>query len=72
MCVGVLVASCSDMDDNERFTYVKPAPVARCVLLEDYTGQLCVNCPNAVGVIDRIHEVYGDNVIAVGLSLIHI
>lgn len=67
MCVGVLVASCSDMDDNERFTYVKPAPVARCVLLEDYTGQLCVNCPNAVGVIDRIHEVYGDNVIAVGI-----
>lgn len=65
--VAMLVASCSDMDDNGRFTYVKPAPVARCVLLEDYTGQLCVNCPNAVGVIDQIHEVYGDNVIAVGV-----
>ena len=26
-----------------------------------------MNCPNAVGVIDRIHEVYGDNVIAVGI-----
>ena len=63
----MLVASCSDMDDNERFTYVKPAPVARCVLLEDYTGQLCINCPNAAGVIDQIHEVYGDNVIAVGI-----
>lgn len=63
----MLVASCTDMDDNERFTYVKPAPVARCVLLEDYTGQFCPNCPKAVGVIDQLHEAYGDNVIAVGI-----
>lgn len=67
MCAAVLLGSCSDMDDSERFTYVKPADVARCVLLEDYTGQLCVNCPNAAGVIDQIHEAYGDNVIAVGV-----
>lgn len=65
--VAILFASCSNLDENERFTYVKPASVARCVLLEDYTGQLCVNCPNAVGVIDQIHEVYGENVIAVGI-----
>lgn len=67
MCAAVLLGSCSDIDDNERFTYVKPAEVARCVLLEDYTGQLCVNCPNAAGVIDQLHEAYGDNVIAVGI-----
>lgn len=65
--MAVLSGSCSDVGDSERFVYVKPADVARCVLLEDYTGQLCVNCPNAVTVIDRIHEVYGDNVVAVGI-----
>lgn len=61
------MAACSDIDDNERFIYVKPADVARCVLLEDYTGQSCPNCPKAVSVIDQIHEKYGDNVIAVGI-----
>lgn len=65
--VAMLFAACSDIDDNERFTYVKPVPAARCVLLEDYTGQLCINCPNAVGVIDQIHEVYPDGFIAVGV-----
>lgn len=65
--VTLLMAACSNIDDDERFIYVKPAEVARCVLLEDYTGQLCVNCPNAAGVIEQLHETYGDNVIAVGI-----
>lgn len=62
-----LFASCGNLDDEERFTYVKPAQAERCILLEDYTGQLCVNCPKAVDVIDQLHELYGDNVIAVGI-----
>lgn len=65
--VTLLMAACSNIDENERFIYVKPAEVARCVLLEDYTGQLCVNCPNAAGVIEQLHETYSDNVIAVGI-----
>lgn len=65
--VTLLMAACSSIDENERFIYVKPADVARCVLLEDYTGQMCVNCPKAVDVINQIHEAYGDNVIAVGV-----
>lgn len=61
-------ASCSDIDENERFTYVRPADVSRAVLLEDFTGQRCVNCPNANDVIHQLQEQYGDsNVIAVGL-----
>lgn len=67
ICAALLIVSCSDIDENERFVYVKPADVARCVLLEDYTGQMCVNCPKAVDVINQIHEAYGDNVIAVGV-----
>lgn len=67
ICAALLIVSCSDIDDNERFIYVKPADVARCVLLEDYTGQLCVNCPKAVDVINQIHEAYGENVISVGI-----
>lgn len=69
---GVLLAgamsSCSDIDEQDRFDYVKPADAARKVLIEDFTGQRCVNCPNATDEIHHLQETYGeDNVIAVGI-----
>lgn len=65
---AVAMVSCSDIDENDRFTYVRPANVSRAVLIEDFTGQLCVNCPNANDVIHQLQEQYGDsNVIAVGI-----
>lgn len=65
---SLLAASCSSVDDDERLIYVKPADVARKVLIEDFTGQRCVNCPNATDEIARLQEAYGeDNVIAVGI-----
>ena len=63
---GVLVA-CDNIPEDERLVYVKPAPVARTVLIEDFTGQRCVNCPNATEAIEALIEQYGDTgVIAVG------
>lgn len=60
--------SCSEVSESERFEYVKPAEVKRNVLLEDYTGQKCVNCPNAVDEIHKLQELYGeDHVIAVAI-----
>ena len=65
---AVAMVSCSDIDENDRFTYVRPANVSRAVLIEDFTGQLCVNCPNANDAIHQLQEQYGDsNVIAVGI-----
>ena len=65
---SLLAASCSSVGDDERLVYVKPADVARKVLIEDFTGQRCVNCPNATDEIARLQEAYGeDNVIAVGI-----
>ena len=64
---GVLVA-CDNIPEDERLVYVKPAPVARTVLIEDFTGQRCVNCPNATEAIEALIEQYGDTgVIAVGI-----
>ena len=65
--VAVAFTACSNVDDDERFEYVQPADVNRCVLIEDYTGQMCVNCPKAAPIIEQLHETYGDNVIAVGI-----
>ena len=48
---------------NERLTYVEPPEVGRAVLIEDYTGQYCVNCPRASEEIERLVEQYGDSVV---------
>lgn len=65
---ALLMGACSNIDESERLVYVEPAHVARAVLIEDFTGQRCVNCPNAVAEIERLEEAYGEeNIIAVGI-----
>ncbi|MDO4159815.1 MAG: Omp28 family outer membrane lipoprotein [Prevotellaceae bacterium] len=60
--------ACSNIDEDVRYVYVEPAEVSRAVLIEDFTGQACVNCPNATDEIESIIETYGDSaVIAVGI-----
>lgn len=68
MAVYLLMNSCSHVDESERFIYVEPASVNRAVLIEDFTGQRCVNCPNASEEIERLTEQYGeDHIIAVSI-----
>lgn len=68
LTLGLLLAACSSIDEDERLTYVKPADVNRKVLIEDFTGQRCVNCPLASDEIAKLQETYGEeNVIAVGI-----
>ena len=63
-----LVVGCDNIPQDERLIYVKPAAVQRAVLIEDFTGQRCINCPDATEVIHQLQEQYGDSsVIAVGL-----
>lgn len=66
LCLTTL--SCDPVDENDRLIYVKPADVKRCVLLEDFTGQRCVNCPEAAKVIEQLQAEYGEEaIIAVGI-----
>lgn len=39
----------------------------RVVLLEDFTGQRCPNCPDVTKVIEQLHEVYGNVMVAVAI-----
>ena len=44
------------------------APTGRHVLIEDFTGQDCVNCPNATDLIAQLQDMQGhDKIIAVGI-----
>ena len=62
------LTACSNIDEDERLIYVEPAEVNRPVLIEDFTGQACVNCPNATAAIHELQEIYGEeNVIAVAI-----
>ena len=71
MCCGFAVAlvllSCDKIAEDERLIYVKPADVGRKVLIEDFTGQRCIHCPRGTLVIDQLAELYGDNIVAVGI-----
>jgi len=40
---------------------------SRKVLIEDFTGHLCQNCPDAAVVAARLHDLYGDQLIIVGV-----
>ena len=66
--MAMAAASCSNIDEGDRLIYVKPAEVGRAVLIEDLTGQRCINCPTGTDIINGIIQTYGeDNVIAVGI-----
>ena len=66
--VLLLILSCSHIDEDERLLYVKPVAVSSSVLIEDFTGQRCINCPSATDEILRLQELYGEEaVIAVAI-----
>ena len=61
--VAVMFAACDEVKTDERLIYVEPPEAERAILIEDYTGQYCVNCPRATEEIERLIEQYGDTVI---------
>lgn len=69
--IGVVAAfffsACSQIDADERLIDMEGVTAQRKVLLEDYTGQLCVNCPNVHGFMETLHKEYGDNLIMVSV-----
>ncbi|MCH5220758.1 MAG: Omp28 family outer membrane lipoprotein [Muribaculaceae bacterium] len=66
--VAFIMHACDTVAEGDRLIYVKPAEVNRNVLIEDFTGQRCVNCPAASAEIEKLQEEYGDDVvIAVGI-----
>lgn len=68
IAAGMSLSACSNVDEDERFIEIEPEVAARRVLIEDFTGQNCINCPAATAVIEQIQEAYGaENIIAVGI-----
>ena len=51
-----LAAGCDSVDENDRYIEMPPVESNRVVLLEDFTGQYCVNCPDAHEVMEQLAE----------------
>ena len=82
-CAAFTLVSCDQIDENDRYLYydagvpsapddegdgvTRPTSVQRGVLIEDFTGQRCVNCPNAVPVINRLEASYGSKIVPVAV-----
>lgn len=62
-----LLTACSNIGENERYIYVPPTETTHNVLIEDFTGQRCVNCPAATQKIKELEAEYGDRIIAVAI-----
>lgn len=66
--VAITLGSCSNIDEDERLTEVETPQANRAVLIEDFTGQWCSNCPLAAQEIESLTSTYGtDKIIAVAI-----
>ncbi len=57
--LAACMSSC-DMQPEDRFVEMGSVKMERTVLLMDFTGQKCVNCPAAHEVIQELVKQYGD------------
>lgn len=65
---GLCFIACDDISEDNRYILGASVKPERAVLLEDFTGQNCINCPDAHKVVEQLEEQYGsDKLIAVSI-----
>ena len=62
-----VMAACDTVDESDRYIEVEPVEAQRKVLLEEFTGQNCLNCPDAHKIIEKLEEQYGEDLIVVSI-----
>ena len=64
----IALGSCSNIDEDERLIEVEKPQANRAVLIEDFTGQWCPNCPNAADELEQLTETYGSDAV-IGVAI---
>ncbi len=59
--VAIFFSSCANVDEGDRYIKVESSEAKRAVLVEEFTGQLCINCPEAHEQLAKIQKEYGEN-----------
>lgn len=62
-----MLVACDPVAEDERYQEVEAIEAQRVVLLEEFTGQNCPNCPTAHRTIEALQEQYGSSLIPVSI-----
>ena len=54
-------------DVTVNFPDLDPGKVYRKILIEEFTGHQCQNCPVGHRTLEELHNLYGDTIVAVGI-----
>ena len=65
--VALVFAACDVIPENDRLIDVPLIPSERTVLLVEFTGNRCVNCPGAAMVASEMLDIAPENVVVVGM-----
>ncbi|MFO8086318.1 MAG: Omp28 family outer membrane lipoprotein [Bacteroidales bacterium] len=64
----LLGSACDEIDPPYKETVnFESKDTVRNVLLEEFTGHLCVNCPSAAKELHNLKDIYGDNLVLVSI-----
>lgn len=71
LLVTALFASCDKIDGpySENPQSNNDTGAVRRILIEDYTGQKCGNCPRAAEAIEALKGIYGDKIVSMGVHV---
>ena len=64
---GPYITPDESVETNVEFPDIDPNNVFRKVLIEEYTGHRCTNCPDGHRELASLHERYGDTLVAIGI-----
>lgn len=62
-----MACGCDNIKEDDRFIEVDKVDAKRTVLLEEFTGQLCTNCPDGHEIVRQLKAKYGESVIPVSI-----
>ena len=63
----MMFAACNVIPEDDRLIEVELMPSDRTVLLVEFTGNRCVNCPGAAMVAHEMLEISPENIVVVGM-----
>lgn len=58
---------CDDIKESDRYIPLEEVHPVRAVLIEEFTGQQCPNCPEGHKMLESLKKQYGDTVIPVSI-----
>lgn len=67
MASAMVLGGCDQVDENDRLIELPAVESQRVVLLEEFTGQRCSNCPAAHDIVNSLKAQYGEQLITVAI-----